>query len=267
MFLRKLFSSKNKFLWVLIDLLIVIIGVYSAFLIQQYSENVKSDKERDRIITALKYEIEVFRYQMTERSSYLVDYHEEMNAVLAEQKYRDFSNYRFIEPQYDYQTLQYAINHQNQEVIDFELFNLLQSLLVEIRKIEHAERLLTEVAGKYRRIPPSLPDKSEANMMLRSQNMDHFKRFVIFAGDRAEFAARILDASVKCLKEVDDQLGLEAAKKIEEELIRRQAPAIESEEVAVQMGLLFFPKFTEEELRAIYQDAVKTSGEQSIKKR
>lgn len=59
MFLRKLFSKDNRLTWVVIDLIIVIIGVYCAFAIQSYADNQKISQERDRVLTALKYEMEV----------------------------------------------------------------------------------------------------------------------------------------------------------------------------------------------------------------
>ncbi|MEL7145910.1 MAG: hypothetical protein AAFO69_06050 [Bacteroidota bacterium] len=260
MFLRKLFSSKNKLLWVLLDLLIVIIGVYCAFLIQRYSENSKNEKEQTRIIKALKYEIEVFRYQMYQTSSYAAKTSAQLKELRKKDVYRDFSDYRFIEPQYDYQTLEYALNLQNAEIIDFQLNNLLQSLLVEIRKIEHAERLLTEVAAAYRTVPKALSAKSETYLLMHSNNMDLFDRFIIFIEDRSIFANRIFESSVRCLKEIDDHLGTDTAKSIEEELIRQKAPSFDSEEIAVKLGLQLFPKFSEEEMRTIYRDARKKAG-------
>ena len=240
--------------------MIVVIGVYCAFLIQRYAENVKSAKERNRIVTALKYEIEVFRYQMSQTSIGMANYHKELEGVREKEAYRDFSNYRFIEPQYDYQTLQYALNLENSEIIDFELYKLLQSLLVEIRKVEHTERLLTDVAAHYRSVPASLSRDSESYLLMHSENMDLFDRFIIFIEDRANGAARIYDASIQCLAEIDAYLGNDAAKQIEKKLIKQGAPAFGSKEKAMILGRQLFPKFTEEELGELYDEAIREAG-------
>ena len=253
MFLRKLFSTKNKFTWVLVDLLIVIVGVYCAFLIQRYSENVKNDKERNRIIKALKYEAEVLRYLMTEASAGMAKYADQLEKVKNVQ-YSDFSNYRFIEPQYDYQTLHYALNLQNPQIIDFELHQLLQAMEVEIRKLEHTERLITEVSANFRRLPPKLSKDSEAFLLLQSQNVDNFERFQMFIRDRGNISKILLETSIAALAVINKHLGPEQTKAIEKKLMLQNAEYFGSEELSVEIGKALFPHFTEEELREIYRE-------------
>ena len=102
MFLRKIFSANNKLLWVLVDLFIVIIGVYCAFLMQNYAEQSKNAKEQDKVLTALKYELEFFRYRMFETSLGMQGKLRGLKEIQAKGSYDYFSDYRFIEPQYDY---------------------------------------------------------------------------------------------------------------------------------------------------------------------
>ena len=58
MFLRKLFASDKKLGWVIIDLFVVIIGVYCAFLIQNSATAQQDKKEQTKIYSALKMELE-----------------------------------------------------------------------------------------------------------------------------------------------------------------------------------------------------------------
>lgn len=61
MFLGKLFKKSKNARFLLIELLMIFIGVYLAFLFQNYSEQKKIDKERDKVLISLKLELENFR--------------------------------------------------------------------------------------------------------------------------------------------------------------------------------------------------------------
>ncbi len=254
MFLRKLFSSKNKFAWVLIDLVIVIIGVYSAFLIQSYSQAQKNKNDQERVLTALKIELEYFRYRMFETSMGMRADVREFEATRANSSYTDFSDYRFIEPQYDYQTIQYALNLQNSELVDFELYNALQSLFVEIKKVEHVERLLTETSRRYETIPEGLKKTSEQYIIMDARNKDNFTRFITSIRDRGQISGRISVASQDALQLINSLLGAEKTKEVERKILFDNAQYFETEESAVQLGMRMFPNFTEEEIRSIYQE-------------
>lgn len=255
MFLRKIFSSNNKFVWVIIDLLIVIIGVYCAFLIQSYAEDQKNKKERDRVETALKFEIEAFRFVMSEVSAGMGSYAKELNEIRAENNYVSFADYRFIEPQYDYQTVQYALNLQSSEVVDFQLYNVLQKLFVEIKKIEHAERLLTEVSAKYRTIPSNLRKSTPEYKLTWSENYDNFIRFATLIADRGRIAERVAEASSEALVLLNERMGPKKTKEIEKQIFVQNIHLPRNEEEAVFLAKKYFPKFSEEEIRKIYREA------------
>lgn len=256
MFLRKIFSEKNKLVWVLVDLMIVIIGVYGAFLIQNYAESNKNNKDRERIFSALKYEMETLRYVMITNARYAQKRVPNLNQMKKNGVYENFLNYRFIEPQYDYQTISYAISLQNTEIVDFELYNSLQSIYVEVKKIEHAERLLTDTALKYKSIPKSLDKSSTAFQIMQSENLDNFERLIIFTIDRGSVATRLAEATADVLKIINSRLPSDKVKAIEREIIIENIKYIASNiEEAIYLGKQFFPTFTEQEIREIYQQA------------
>lgn len=259
MFLRKIFSSNNKFTWVVIDLIIVIIGVYGAFLIQSYAENQKNLRDQERVLTALKFELEVFRYRMSETAQGMVKEAGRLDKIQSENSYSDFSNYRFIEPQYDYQTTEYTLNLQNNDIVDFELNNVLQLLFVELKRIEHTERLLTETARKYKTIPDILDKNTIPYQLIRSENIDNFERFVILIKDRGEVASRVAAASKDALIIINDRLGDEKSREIEKTIILNNANIAGSEERAVVLCRYLFPDFSEEEIRQLYRQATSTS--------
>ncbi len=255
MFLRKIFASENKLTWVFIDLLIVIIGVFCAYEIQNYAETQKVNKEKDKVLSALKYELEVFRYIMHETHLGMKGKVEKLREIDSRERYTISLDYRFIEPQYDYQTIEYALNLQNSEIVDFELYDVLQSLFVEVKKIEHVEQLLTETARKYRSLPKNLDPKSAEYQLIFTENRDHFKRFIVLINDRAEISARISAASTNALSLINDRLGLKKVKAIEEELIKNNLDLVENEQEAVDVLRDYFPSFSEEEIREIYREA------------
>ncbi len=253
MFLRKLFSAENKLTWVLVDLCIVIIGVYGAFLIQNYAENEKNNLERDRVLTALKFEIELFRFSMTEISIGMNGYSNQLKNKQNKGEYADFSDYRFIEPQYSYQIIEYSTNNQNIEIIDFELYNVLQKLFSEIKKMEHVERLLTETARRYRTLPSNINKLENSYKLAWTENYDNFKRFVILINDRGQIAARIAEASSNALPLVNNRLGLEKTKQIETEILISNIDRVSNEQEAVYLVKQYFPNFTEKEVIEIYR--------------
>lgn len=254
MFLRKIFSSNNKLTWVVIDLFIVIIGVYCAFLIQSYSENEKTEKEKDKIYTALKYELETFRFTASQVALGVKHNLTDWQKKIDERTYHDYSGGRFIEPQYGYQIIEHSINIDNSTIIDFELYNVLQGLYVEIKKVEHTERLLTEVAMRYRLLPVNLDQESQEVQLVKYENFNNFKRYVLFTGDRGIIMQRIVDNSQKVLEILNERLSPAQRKKIEENLIRQKMPDVPMKERALGLVKQFFPDWSNEEIEKIFEE-------------
>lgn len=260
MFLRKLFSFQNKFVWVLIDLVIVVVGVYCAFLIQNYADQQRNQKDQVRLLTALKYELEVFRFTMTGISQGMSSKRIELEEVRAQGRYGNFSNFRFIEPQYEYQTINYALGIQNDGIVDFQLYQALQFLYVEIKKIEHVERLLTETSGRYRSLPQNLGPKEEAYQLRWTDNYDNFGRFLIYIGDRGSISSQIALASEAALEIVDARLGPEKTRELEQEIISKNIRQVaETEEEAVAIGKTFFQHISSDEIRELFRSASEKS--------
>lgn len=254
MFLRKLFNSNNKFTWVLIDLLIVIIGVYCAFLIQSYAEQDKTNKEKDKIYTALKYELESFRFLASEIALGISGTVKEWEDKISNDTYHDFSGGRFIAPQFDYQIVEHAINTNDSDIIDFELYDVLQQLHVGIKKAEHTERLLTEIALRYRLIPPTLDSNSKEVKLMSYENFNNFRRYVMFTKDRGSIMQRIIVRSQNALAILNDRIDPAKRKEIERNLMKQKMPEFPVKEVAVGVGKKYFPNWSEEEILEIYDE-------------
>lgn len=256
MFLRKLFSTENKAVWVLVDLLIVIIGVYCAFLIQNYAAQEKNKVEKERVLTALKYELEAFRLSFPSFSAFMKTEHAKYKQVYASGAYSNFSDWRYIEPQYSYQIIEYSMNLESSEVVNFKLYNVLQELYVGIKRLEYAERLMMEISMRYQSVPQSKQSSIEA-AIVEAKNMDNFARFITFMSDRAGLLARVAEKSETALAVINSQLSSEKRKEIETNIIIENLERVGSEDKAVQQGMAAFPSFSEEEIRQLYQSNMK----------
>lgn len=160
-----------------------------------------------------------------------------------------------MSPQYGYQIIEYAINIQNTEIIDFEMYHELEKLYVSIKQLEHMESLITETAGNYQYSITELESNHELNLERKANNRSELYRFKMFLRGRAGNLNRISKQAAEVLVLINSLLGEDRAKEIDLKFIYENMTWIESENEAVQLVLQYFPSLTEEEIRNTYQRA------------
>ena len=72
-----MFSSKSteaKWAWAFVDLIVVIIGIYIAFLLQSTSAVRKDQREQIKVYSALKMELEIMRVGFPEFAQSNIDF-------------------------------------------------------------------------------------------------------------------------------------------------------------------------------------------------
>lgn len=249
MFLRKIFSSDKKFTWVIVDLFIVITGVYCAFLLQSEASESQDQKERVKIFSTLKMELETMRVVFPQFSKSNTNFLNQKK----DQEFFNISSWRFIEPQYSYQIIEYAINIQNTEIINFEMYNELQELYVGIKQLEHMERLLTDVAGEYQYLIKDLPETHPLNLERKANNSSRMARFRSFLHGRANNLIRISEKAEELLNLVNEELGSEKSLELDSKYILDNSKYIETEEEAIELGKRYFPHFSEGEILELYR--------------
>lgn len=195
----------------MMDFLIVFAGVYTAFLLNNYQVDSDNKKERDKILAALKIELEQFRVFMIDQSEFQKEKIQEWDSLFKAEQYISFNGWRYLEPQYNYRILEYAMTREGTDIIDFELFKELQFAYNSIRKLEHAERLMTEFAGKREMNPSDDPAKN--------QNRFYFYKFLGFAQDRAGIQERLGKTSADVIQLINDRLTTEKRTAIEAEFV------------------------------------------------
>lgn len=257
MYLKQLIGRGNKGRLFILELLIVFVGVYMAFLFQSYGEARKEERERQRIFAALKTELEFFRVIMPGRAGYSRRVYRELSEVREQGKYRDFSGWRFLEPQYKYQMIEYAINHQNSNIIDFETFQLLQKFYTNLKRLEQAERLMMEMAQRYKYIPPDMPEKDPLTIVMKAENFQNFKRLIEYVRHRAEDQFLTTVHAKEVLELINVNMDPVTRKELEIGLLLQQINKDDTLEETLEEALEAFPNFTEEEITELYNQKFK----------
>ena len=253
---RKRTNSDRKIKWYtwLIDLVIVFIGVYLAFLFNGYSESKKNTLQRDKVLSSLKYELEYLRFSMPGFEGHQKKLLQQWQDAYNKDSITDFYNYIFVQPQYDYVALEYAININEVEVVDFEMFTELRQLYNAIKKLESAENMMTESAQKFRNIHGGLTKKSAEYLGRRADNKFYFLRFRLAAVARAENLALIAELSTKALHLINQRMDLAKRLEIEKQLLVKYLNSLDQlppKEHLIPMIKKFFPHFTEKEFEGV----------------
>lgn len=107
--------------FLVLEFLIVFLGVYLAFLFQEYGEDRDLAVEREKILAGLKENLEYFRILFPAFADAMQQQVGRWEAQIGEATYTDFSSWRFIQPQYDSKVVEYALA-ADAEIIDFETY-------------------------------------------------------------------------------------------------------------------------------------------------
>lgn len=236
MFFSKL-RKRNSFLSHIIDLIIVFIGVYSASLIADYNQNIQDRKEREKVLSAIKGELEQFRLFNERWASYMESTVRRLDSLYDKEIYTsEFNTWRYLEPQYNYRIIEYATNLKGTNVIDIELFIELQRIYNDIRKLEHAERFMTHFSN--------LRDMSGDDTK-NLQNRFYLFKFIFYSRDRINILRRLQKTSEEVLELVNDRLSPKIKHTVELELAQKVIDFMGYETVPILKK--HFPDITDQE--------------------
>lgn len=253
MFIRKLFKIGDKLKWLSLELLVVFIGVYLAFLFQQYSETQKLSKEKNKVLMSLKAELDDFRSSFPRYAEFQADKNKEWDSLFAAQEVGDFYSWRYLEPQYNYKILEYAMNQEGTDVVSFEIYDELSKLHSFIKRLEHAERMMTQHGQWYKNISPTWPKESMEYKSRNADNRFNFYKFISAAKDRQGNLRRIAEMSQDIVKMVNEELGPEKTKEAEIKMLMAYLDARLSHSFIKEVFLEYFPQYSEAELDSLIQ--------------
>lgn len=177
-----------------VELLIVFVGVYLAFLLSQYQETRKLDDKRETVISLLADGIG--RYEGLFEG--FAQYHEGRNAeILAELRggqIPDMSNVAYAAPQYPSDAIDYVLTNESFDVFELELYVPLASFANRIKQLTSVEAELTELGNRYVRVDRTSPRYAEMYQLgVRYHHYMEFRRSISadLAGRAAELLALI----------------------------------------------------------------------------
>jgi hypothetical protein len=160
-----------------VDLCIVIIGVSVAFLLNSYNEQKKEERERQKVLASLEMELNTIIEYFPTMATYQTAMAEKWDSLLVKDTIADFYNYYYLQPQYNYSIIEYAIESRNGNIVNFTLHQKLLKLYKRIKMLEQSEIHMTNLALQYQAVGH--------NKKVSPQNLFLFNRFIFFARSRA----------------------------------------------------------------------------------
>ncbi|MEM9052795.1 MAG: hypothetical protein AAGC47_12150 [Bacteroidota bacterium] len=245
--------------FIFVELIVVFSGVYLAFLLSRYQEDKRAEMEQKKILTAVKYELEDFRLFMPGQAEYMEEKLDGWNQYVGTDSFPDYYTWRFLEPQYQYQILEYALQLENSEIIDLVLYENLSKIYRIIRSLEHTERRMTQFSDNYKPIPDSFSKTSEEYKLLFTESKLNFYKFRSAAYDRMSIKAGLGEISNEVLEVINTYFEEEELKEVEAEVIRRRYSDWgyendEEKQELVEEIMTGFPRFSEEEIRSFVNE-------------
>ena len=128
--------------------------------------------------------------------------------------YDDFSDWKFIEPQYNFQVLALAIDIQDNEIISFDLNQALQGVYRQVKRVEYAEGRLTQLGLRYQTIPNQVKEGTIEYVIIWQKNYDDFGRLVRTMVLRTENQQLLSDQSSRALDILSTQLKPASKKRL-----------------------------------------------------
>lgn len=260
--IKKLFKQIQQINWrvILLELFIVFVGVYLAFLLSTFKEKQRTRKEADKILTSLKMELEEIRYDFPGRAVYQRSRDAEWDSLWNKNEVGPFYNWRFIQPQYDFTTIEYALNTRETSIIDFTLYDRLTKLYQDIRQLQEYEVRITDISFHFKNIPSNLDKSSEEYMTRRADNRFLFFKFMNLSEMRGKSLDRIATLATNCLEVIDQKLGQRKRLAIEKDIIREQVKLSANSKKPLPPKILLeeiiktFPHLSEGEIMAIIEE-------------
>ncbi len=173
--LTKLVFNRAALAKPFLDLGIVITGVTVAFLLNSLNEARKEEAEQQKVINSLHHELEEIQKFFPSMAEYQQNNTRTWDSLLLQKSIGDFYQYYFIQPQYNYTVIEFAIETRNSAIVDFDLHQQLLLLYKELKMLEQAEMYMTSVALQY---------QANVENSNTPQNLFLFKRFIGFGKNR-----------------------------------------------------------------------------------
>ncbi|HEX8529886.1 MAG TPA: hypothetical protein VF646_07675, partial [Cytophagales bacterium] len=181
----------------LAELVIVFVGVYGAFLFENYNEARKRNEERQKVYEALRNEIGSLRTTFADIASYQVDYNRELKAKIDRGESPDeVRRLRYVAPQYSLEVLENALRFNSFELLDLPLHIQLSRYHSRVQMLSYAEQKITQLSESYVGLHDASPGA------LREQ----YRWSLTYLNDRRDILRMLTTESDKLLRELDRRI-------------------------------------------------------------
>lgn len=225
---KRIYNRIKKINWniILLELFIVFVGVYLAFLLSNYQENNRIEAEANKIYTSLKKELENIRFNFPQRAAYQSSLNQRWDTLWSNSEFPPLYDWRYIQPQYDFTTMEYALQAQSSSIVNFELYESLTSLYQGVKRLEHIESLITDIGAKCYNVSTTFGLSEAEIARRRTDNQLLFYRFKDLSVLRAKELEYLVPHAESSLEIINARLGREKRKEIELDLLREYLPEL-----------------------------------------
>lgn len=203
---------KNEFrAWVarlFVELVVVFLGVYLAFVLNNYREKRQIDQERQKVLIGLLEGFREIRGALPGNLAFHKNLQSEVDSVIREGVIpSQLSYWRFLQPQYNLSLIDYALQLKGEDIIDRELYLHLSGTLVNAKKLMYTEEKLTQLSLDYEDYiaGSSLLSNAEINRR-KVDNFQRAKRFNKFLEDHVQVLSRIIENSDETIALIEQRI-------------------------------------------------------------
>lgn len=187
---------------IFLELMIVFVGVYAAFMLNDYRAERQRAEQRAHVVELMRVGIERYEKLFGGFALRHANANSEFRDQLARGEIPRFRDSFFVAPQYPIEVIDRVVTAEGYGVFPLDIYVLLVEFLGDMRRIMHTEEKLTLLAEA------SLPLPAEAHEdydWIRARQRERAERHLLYMEARREISAR-LATKAKTLGEKLDAL-------------------------------------------------------------
>jgi hypothetical protein len=188
----------------LTELLVVFLSISVAFALNNWNESKKENLEKLKVLRSLQNELLFISDLFPEMAEYQKMINKEWDSLMHQGSLSDFYNYWYLQPQYNYSVLEYAIATRNSRIVGFELHEELLKIYNDFIRLEEAETYMTNIALEYQPVP-----EKEKEKLIAERNKFLFQKFMVYGKTRARLLREISELSDEISPIITKQLNNE----------------------------------------------------------
>ena len=180
------------FMGFFVDLIVVFIGVYLAFIFAEYQQDLQKQKETKKIISLLQIGVSRLEGSFSGAVGYHEQYAENFTTSLETGEIPHYGFQTYVAPQYPIDVIKYISTSESYELFDLDLYVLLTEYSGAVQRIMYVEKRIVELADKYQPLPAETDPQYQ---QMYRQQLHNAKRYLQYMNMRGEIAGRLATMS------------------------------------------------------------------------